>query len=52
MKSLKNLFNMTLILLPDLAIDKNVIQVGLTEVVEKVLQSIIDVLLKGTQTVS
>ena len=38
-------------LLPDLAIDKNVIQIGLTEVVEEVLQSIIDVLLKGAQTV-
>ena len=39
-------------LLPDLAIDKDVIQVGLAEVVEEVLQSIIDVLLKGAQTVS
>ena len=38
-------------LLPGLAIDKNVIQVGLTEVVKKVLQSIIDVLLKGARTV-
>ena len=36
---------------PGLAIDKNVIQVGLTEVVEEVLQSIIDVLLKDAQTV-
>ena len=42
---------MTLMLLPDLAINKDVIQVGLTEVVEKVLQSIINVLLKGAQTV-
>ena len=52
MKLLKNLFNMTLMLLSDLAIDKNVVQVGLIEVVEKVLQNIIDVLLKGAQTVS
>ena len=51
MKLLKNLFNMTLMLLPDLAIDKNVIQIGLTEVVEEVSQNIIDVLLKSTQTV-
>ena len=42
---------MTLMLLPDLAIDKDVIQVGLTEVVEEVSQSIINVLLKGAQTV-
>ena len=33
-------------LLSDLAIDKNVVQVGLTEVVKKVSQNIIDVLLK------
>ena len=38
-------------LLPDLAVDQNVIQVGLTKVIEKVLQGVIDVLLKGTQTV-
>ena len=43
---------MTLMLLPDLAIDKDVIQVGLTEVVKEVSQSIIDVLLKDAQTVS
>ena len=42
---------MTLMLLPDPAIDKDVIQVGLAEVVEEVSQSIIDVLLKGAQTV-
>ena len=52
MKLLKNLFNITLMLLPGLAIDKDVIQVGLTEVIKKVLQSIINVLLKGAQTVS
>ena len=51
-ESLKNLFNMTLVLLPDLAIDKDVVQVGLAEVVEEVLQGIIDVLLEGAQTVS
>ena len=39
---------MTLMLLPDLAIDKNVVQVGLAEVVKKVSQGIIDVLLKDT----
>ena len=38
-------------LLSDLAIDKNAIQIGLTEVVEEVLQRIINVLLKGAQTV-
>ena len=38
-------------LLSDLAIDKDVVQIDLTEVVEEVLQSIIDVLLKGAQTV-
>ena len=38
-------------LLHDLAIDKDVIQVGLTKVVKEVLQSIINVLLKGAQTV-
>ena len=38
-------------LLPDLAIDKNVVQIGLTEVIEKVLQNIINVLLKDAQTV-
>ena len=43
---------MTLVLLPDLTIDKNVVQIGLTEVIKKVLQSIINVLLKGAQTVS
>ena len=42
---------MTLVLLLDLAIDKDIVQVGLTEVVEEVLQGIIDVLLKGAQTV-
>ena len=42
---------MTLMLLPDLVIDKNVIQIDLTEVIKKVLQSIIDVLLKDAQTV-
>ena len=42
---------MTLMLLPDLAIDKDVIQIDLAEVVEEVLQSIIDVLLKGARTV-
>ena len=52
MKLLKNLFNMTLMLLPGLAIDKDVVQIGLTEGVKEVLQSIIDVLLKGTQTIS
>ena len=51
MKSLKNLFDITLMLLPDLAIDKDVVQVDLTEVVKKVLQSIINVLLKGTQII-
>ena len=43
---------MTLMLLPGLAIDKDVVQVGLAEVIEEVLQGIIDVLLKGAQTVS
>ena len=43
---------MTLMLLPDLAIDKDVIQIGLTEIVEEVLQNIIDVLLKDAQTVN
>ena len=38
-------------LLSGLAIDKNVIQIDLIEVIKKVLQSIIDVLLKGAQTV-
>ena len=42
---------MTLMLLPDLTIDKDVIQVGLAEVIKEVLQSIINVLLKGAQTV-
>ena len=49
---MKNLFDITLMLLPGLAIDKDVIQVGLAEVVKKVLQGIIDVLLKGAQTVN
>ena len=31
---------MTLMLLPDLAIDKNVIQVGLAEIVEEVLHTL------------
>ena len=52
MELLKNLFNMTLVLLPGLAIDKDIVQVGLAEVVEEVPQDIIDVLLKGAQTVS
>ena len=43
---------MTLMLLPDLAIDKDVIQIGLAEVIEEVSQSIIDVLLKDAQTIS
>ena len=43
---------MTLMLLSDLTIDKDVVQVDLTEVIKEVLQSIIDVLLKGAQTVS
>ena len=43
---------MTLMLLPDLAIDKDVVQVGLTEVIEEVSQNIINVLLKGAQTVN
>ena len=43
---------MTLMLLPSLTIDKDVVQIDLIEVVKKVLQSIIDVLLKGAQTVS
>ena len=51
MKLLKNLFNITLMLLPGLTIDKNFVQVGLTEVIKKVLQGIIDVLLKDAQTV-
>ena len=38
-------------LLPDLAIDKDVIQIDLTEVIKEVLQNIIDVLLKGAQTI-
>ena len=42
---------MTLMLLPDLTIDKNVVQIDLAEVIEKVLQNIIDVLLKDAQTV-
>ena len=48
---MKNLFNITLMLLSDLTIDKDVIQIELAEVVKKVLQSIINVLLKGAQTV-
>ena len=51
-ESLKNLFDMTLVLLPGLAIDKDVVQVGLAEVVEEVPQGIIDVLLEGARTVS
>ena len=39
-------------LLSGLAIDKDVVQIGLTEVTKKVLQNIIDVLLKDAQTVS
>ena len=43
---------MTLMLLLNLAIDKDVVQVDLTEVIKEVLQSIINVLLKGAQIIS
>ena len=39
-------------LLSDLAVDQNVIQIGLIKVIKKVLQDVVDVLLKGTQTVN
>ena len=35
-------------LLSDLAVDQDVIQVGLTKVIKKVSQDVVDVLLKGT----
>ena len=38
-------------LLSDLAVDYNVIQVDLAKVIKKVLQDVIDVLLKDTQII-
>ena len=38
-------------LLSDLAVDQNVIQIGLAKVIKKVLQDVVDVLLKGTQII-
>ena len=50
-ETVKNSLNVNSVLLSSLTVDQNVVQIDLTEVIEKVSQSIINVLLKGAQSV-